>query len=283
MIWIGRLAGESKWRVSGMRPPASDRMLVEPEQLLHAQRNRRAAFGFVVDRRRGSGRRLEMGRRFVSEAPRQVPGQRRVEGAGKVIGADLVELRLADEERRKPARIGGKRLVRQVRPRLALGAAQEHHPVPPLLERFRPRQAREAKRKDAARQRERGRLVLRDGERLLGKDERAEPAAAARPQRCGGAVEAQFIRGLDRAPAILSMSSSVSAAAVRIRAEAARPAISPMARYGSPANGSCASSAAARPLAMRNSPRRPRAIAMRSGKAEARRAPAEVAPSSGRP
>ena len=174
------------------------RMLVEPEQFLDAERDRRAAFGFVVDRRRGPGRRLEMGRRLVVEAPRQVPGQRRVEGARKVIGADLVELRLADEERREPAGIGGQGLVRQVRPRLALGAAQEHHPVATLLERFRPRQARDAKRKNAARQRQRSRLVLRDGERLLGEDERAEPATATRPQRCGGAVEAQFVRGLDR-------------------------------------------------------------------------------------
>ncbi len=182
-----------------MRPPASAGMLVEPEQLLHAQSDRRPAFGFVVDRRRGAGRRLEMGRRFVVEAPRQVPGQRGVERAREIVGADLVELRFAEEERREPAGIGGQGFVRQVRPRLAFGAAQEHHPVAPLLERFGPRQARDPKRKNAARQRERCRLVLRDGERLLGEDERAEPAAAARAQRCGGAIEGQFVRCFDRA------------------------------------------------------------------------------------
>ena len=58
-----------------------------------------------------------------------------------------------------------------------------------------------------------------------------------------------------------------------MRAEAARPAISPMARNGSRASPSCASTAPARPLAIRNSPGLPRATAMRSGKAEASRAP----------
>ena len=90
-----------------MRPPASDGMLAEPEQLLHPQRDRRPALGLVIDRRLRSRRRLEMGRRFVVEAPRQVPGQHRVERVCEIVGADLVELRLADEERREPAGIGG--------------------------------------------------------------------------------------------------------------------------------------------------------------------------------
>ena len=50
----------------------------------------------------------------------------------------------------------------------------------------------------AARERERAALVLRNGERLLGEDERAEPAAAAGSQRRRGAVEGQFLHGLDR-------------------------------------------------------------------------------------
>ena len=179
-------------------PAGNRRVLIEAEQLLNAERDRGAAFGFVVDRRSGPGRRLEMSRRFISKTPRQVPGQRRVEGAGKVIGADLVELRLADEERRKPAGIGGQRLVRQVRPRLPLGAPQEQRAVAALLERFRPWQARDAKGKSAARQRQRGRLILRDGERLLVKDECAEPATATRPQGPRGAIEAQFVLGIDR-------------------------------------------------------------------------------------
>ena len=61
-----------------------------------------------------------------------------------------------------------------------------------------PRQALKPKGEDAARQGERRRFVLRDGERLLGEHERAEPAAAARAQGGGSAVERQFVRGLDR-------------------------------------------------------------------------------------
>ena len=105
------------------------------------------------------------------------------------------------------------------------------------------------------------RFVLRDRERLLGEHERAEPAAAARPQGRGGAVEGRVrppSRSRRRRP---SRSRRAKAARrARMRAEAARPAISPMARNGSPASASCASSAAARPLAIRNSPRLPRAI-----------------------
>ena len=41
-------------------------------------------------------------------------------------------------------------------------------------------------------------IVLRDGERLLGEDERPEPAATPRPQGGGGAVEGDFVRCLDR-------------------------------------------------------------------------------------
>ena len=76
-------------------PAGQRRMLLEPEQLLHAQRDRRPAFGLVVDRRRGPGRRAEMGRRLVVEAARQIPRQRRAERPGEVVGADLVEPGLA--------------------------------------------------------------------------------------------------------------------------------------------------------------------------------------------
>ena len=111
-------------------PAGQRRMLVEPEQLLNAERDRRAALGFVVDRRLGSGGRLEMCWRFFGEPPRQVPGQHRVERARKLIGADLVELRFAEEERREPAGVGGQSFVRQVGPQLALGLAPETSPGP---------------------------------------------------------------------------------------------------------------------------------------------------------
>ena len=61
-----------------------------------------------------------------------------------------------------------------------------------------PRQASEPKRQHAARQRQRGRLVRRNRQRLLGEHERAEPAATPRPQGRGGAIEGQFVHGLDR-------------------------------------------------------------------------------------
>ena len=70
----GQVAGDLDRPVRGRQQMESERdaspgergMLIEPEQLLHAQGDRRAPFGFVVDRRLGSGRRLEMRRRLVS-------------------------------------------------------------------------------------------------------------------------------------------------------------------------------------------------------------------------
>ena len=151
-----------------------------------------------------------------------------------------------------------KSLVRKVRPRLAFGATQKHHPVAPLLERFRPRQAREPERKNAARERQRGRLVLRDGKRLLGEDERAEPATAARPQRGGGAVEAQFVRGLDRrARDPLDVVERERRGGEDARRGGAAGDFADGEDRARRPSGSCASSAAARPLAMRNSPRLP--------------------------
>src|ERR1700678_917713 len=101
-----QVAGDLDRTVSGREqmkgerdtPAGQRRVLVEPEKLLDAQRDRWAALGFIVDERPVPGWRLKMGRRFVGEAPRQVPGQRRVERAGEIVGPDLVELRLANEE-----------------------------------------------------------------------------------------------------------------------------------------------------------------------------------------
>ena len=87
------------------------RMILEPEQLLHPQRNRRPAFGLVVDRRLGSGRGAEVGRRLIVEAAREIPRETRGERLGEVVGADLVEPGLAWEERRQPAGVGCERLV----------------------------------------------------------------------------------------------------------------------------------------------------------------------------
>ena len=122
-------------------PLGQRRMLSEPEQLLHPQRNCRPAFGSVIDCRRGPGRRAEVGRRLVVEAALEIPRKTRPERIKEVVVGDLVQAGLADEERRQPAGIGGKRLVGKVGPRLAFGPAQEHDPVAPLLQMCAPRQA----------------------------------------------------------------------------------------------------------------------------------------------
>ncbi len=79
-------------------------------------------------------------------------------------------------------------------------------------------------------------------------------------------------------PAASSISSIVIGAAARIRAEAAPPVISATARKGSVASRSWGSTDPPRPLAMRNSPRLPRALAMRSGKASVSSAPSDKVP-----
>src|SRR5579864_184926 len=99
-------------------------MLGEPEQFLHAQKNRGPALRLVVDRRPGSGWRLEMGRRLLVEAPGKRPRQHGFEGAPEIIGADVVELRL-------PARKGASQ------PGSAASASSERsgHASPPAWAR----------------------------------------------------------------------------------------------------------------------------------------------------
>ena len=139
-------------------------------------------------------------------------------------------------------------------------------PVAPLRERLGPRQPLDAERQHAARQRRARSPRPRDGQRLLGERQRAEPPAAAGAQRSGGAVEGQSRRpSRSSAPATASMSARRQR---RGEQDARRGgAADDLAdrQIGSPASASCASSAAARPFAIRNSPRLPRAMAMRSG------------------
>ena len=113
------------------------------------------------------------------------------------VAGKLVELRLAEQERREPVGRGGERRSRQGRARLAFGAAEEVDPPAPLFERLGPRQAREAEVEDSARQRERARLVGRRAEAAFDKRQRAEFSAAARAQRGGGAVEDGLLARLD--------------------------------------------------------------------------------------
>ena len=161
-------------------------MLGQAEQLLHAQRDRRARLRL----RSRSAAAVPVGAmKWVGasliEAPRQIPGQQRVQRLGEVVRADVVEARLADEKRREP--VGDRRpsaSSRKVRPRLAFGATQEHHPVAPLLERscVQGRRA-SAERKNAARERERAASSAGTAKRLLGEDRARRAATAARPQR----------------------------------------------------------------------------------------------------
>ena len=188
MIWIGRCAGDSRCRVSGIFPPATDGMLGEAEQLLHAQRNRRAALGLVVDRRGGAGRRLEVGRRLVVEPAREVPGQERVE-------------RVRRDRRRRSRRGGSCRrgTARATPGSSARRASERSGQASPSARRrnstrsrhcfsaLRPRQPADPQRQNAARQRRGARLVGRNRQRLLGERQRAELAGgggrAATPRR----------------------------------------------------------------------------------------------------
>ena len=62
------MRGRKKLERERNTPARQRRMILEPEQFLDAQCNRRAAFRFVVNRRLCAGRRAEMRRRLVVEA-----------------------------------------------------------------------------------------------------------------------------------------------------------------------------------------------------------------------
>ena len=102
-----------------------------------------------------------------------------------------------------------------------------------------------------------------------------------RTERFAGS-KALVVRVSMRLPSAARISSSDTEAAEAMRALCALPCRSATTRKASPASGSAASSCAPLPLASRNFPRSPRALATRSGQAWRRRAPAagfgEVAP-----
>ena len=112
-------------------------MRVEPEQLLHPHRQDRPLLGSVIDRDLRAGRYLEMGRCLRVEAPLQVPGQEAAKSLAQEVGPDVREPAPADEMGRKPLLDGRRqRLVRQVRPFIALRMAQEHDTFAPLRQRL---------------------------------------------------------------------------------------------------------------------------------------------------
>ena len=77
-------------------------MAVEAEKLLHADRDFRSAFRFVIDRHVAAGRRCEMGGRFGVEPPFQREGEPGRQRGGEFIGRKLRQRRLAEKERGKP-------------------------------------------------------------------------------------------------------------------------------------------------------------------------------------
>ena len=87
------------------RASARDRgMLAQPEQFLHADGQRRPAFGLVIQRDRIAGRGLEMGWRLGVEPPQHVPRQQRPQGLAQCLGGNLRESRLVLEMRGEPLR-----------------------------------------------------------------------------------------------------------------------------------------------------------------------------------
>ena len=95
--------------------------------------------------------------------------------------------------------------------------------------------------------------VRRDRHRLLGKHQRAEPAHAARAQRCRCRVEGDTVVALfdlRRRTALRSRRALIGAAST-MRLAAAAPVISATARNGSRASGDAGSTLPPRPLASR--------------------------------
>ena len=211
--------------------PAGERGVVgEAEQFLHPQRDARAALGFVVDRRRGAGRRDEMGRRLGLQPARQVVGQQRVQRLAEFVAGKLVEPRLAEQERRQPVGRGGERRVGEVGPRLAFGAAQKTDPPAPLRQRLRPRQARQPESR-IPRASASALASSAGGQRL---PSASVSAPSRRRRRARSEAEARSNAVSSRVsiapPATPRSRSSVSGAAATMRAAAARPTISPIAR-----------------------------------------------------
>ena len=199
MIWIGRWAGESSSSVSGNASAGQRRVLVEPKQLLDA-----AARSSARPRCRS----------------RSAPRSRSARGSGSAPRRRGVAPRPREEPRRAPPRdrrrsISSSRVFPMrngaSQPGSAASASSERsgHASPSARRRNMTRSRHcltalvhgrrlNADGEHPARQSERRRFVLRDGERLLGEHERAEPSPAARAQGGGSAVECQFVRRLDR-------------------------------------------------------------------------------------
>ena len=171
----------------------------QAEQFLHADGERRAALGLVVERDGVARWRGEMGRRLRLEPPRHVPWQKGAQGLPEIVGADVGERRLAIEIGRQPVANGRRqRRVGEVWPFLALGPPEEHDAVAPLAQRLRPWQAIEAERGDALGEQDRRRRAGRRRQHPFGERQRADAPDTAGAQGGGGAFEGGFLAGLER-------------------------------------------------------------------------------------
>ena len=144
------------------------------------------------------GGRFEIRRRFGVEPARQFVGERLRERGLEIVGRDLGERRASRNKGREPVLSACRQSgVGQIRPFIALGAAQKGDAVAPLHLRLRPRQARHAEPADAAR--ERPRILLRRLDRpiVLGEPYRAETPVGAPPQAGARRIKNGFVASLD--------------------------------------------------------------------------------------
>ena len=251
-----------------MRPPATRGMLAEAEQLLHAERDRRAALGL-----RSRSRRPYRSAQGNGSAPPRRAGARGPTAVGRATPRTNHPRRFRrggscpTTKGRKPVRVFGKAPVGEIRPGLALGAAQEQRRGRAIAAAPCSRAGAQGRAQESPLQ-ARARSARPAGTASVCSARTSAPSrrrrrdlseADARSKACSS-------DGLDRAAGdSLDRHRASAAPRAGCAPNAARPATSPIARNGSPASASCGSSEAARPFAIRKSPRFARAIAIRSG------------------
>ena len=145
-----------------------------------------------------------MGRRLGVEAPAQPVGQEAGERIAEVVGAELGQRGLAEQGGHEPVvDFGGKTRVRQVRPFVAFGSAQEHDALAPLLQGLRPRQpvASPALTIGIGEQSGRRPSSATTAMGCIGKRNGAESTQAPRAQRQGRVIDGGLLTRLDAAPA----------------------------------------------------------------------------------
>ena len=165
-------------------------MAIEPEKLLHPDRDGGTTLSLVVDWKARACRRDEMGWQHVVDPPPDVKGQQAIESRGEHRGVDVVEPGNAVRDRRKPVfERHLERAVGEVRKGAAGGPSQEGRAAAKRTLLLRPAEAIDANGSHAVEEcadgfRPRGRR-----DRVIVKDEGVEPALAACPHAARGAVE----------------------------------------------------------------------------------------------